>query len=613
MLFSFQCSTRTSKLPPGVLQGTFADYGSFDECLAVEGPGARFKGQSCALEARPPLPPLRPDYTLVKAHLNGNNGTLGGYFRVTYEALHHKKLRMVACVPSACSLQDMKAIARWVSNETDFNIKVPQCYKKEEKPLQTVHWILIICLSILLSFGILGSLSELVSPQNKRTKLRSVLESFSLLSNGRRLLSAPGGSSAEFRCIHGIRALTMCWVVLGHTYVLLDFELTKDPTSVQNWFSALEFELIHNGWLSVETFFLISGVLVTFGGLKFLQKSKGCFNIPVMAVRRYFRLAPPLLLLMGLVFFLPLLGSGPFWYEHVDPQVDSCTKHWWTTLLFISNWFGIDKGCTLVTWYLAADLQLYILALFFLLVLHRCSKVGVALLVTSVAISCVAVALQTIIHNIMPSAMLSAVDDDKVLDVLNAVHVYTPTHLGPYCIGMAVGYIIFKHREHKLHKALVIVGWCASVVLGLTAVLGVHRFSTGDETSRAMAVLYAAVHRSLFSAAVAWVLYACITGWGGPVNALLSSAILAPFSRLTFMVYLVHPLVIWMRLGCLRERIPMIHYDMLYEYLANLVIAFSVATPFYLLLEAPLTNLERMLNSSSSSKNEDSPPEKHVK
>ncbi|GIY92425.1 hypothetical protein CEXT_239531 [Caerostris extrusa] len=51
---------------------------------------------------------------------------------------------------------------------------------------------------------------------------------------------------------------------------------------------------------------------------------------------------------------------------------------------------------------------------------------------------------------------------------------------------------------------------------------------------------------------------------------------------------------------------------MLYEYLANLVIAFSVATPFYLLLEAPLTNLERMLNSGSSSKNEDSPPEKNV-
>ncbi|GBM42325.1 hypothetical protein AVEN_268826-1, partial [Araneus ventricosus] len=65
----------TSKLPPGVLQGTFVDYGSFDECLAVEAPEARFFGQSCAIEAQPPLPPLSPGFTLVKAHLGENNGT----------------------------------------------------------------------------------------------------------------------------------------------------------------------------------------------------------------------------------------------------------------------------------------------------------------------------------------------------------------------------------------------------------------------------------------------------------------------------------------------------------------------------------------------------------
>ncbi|GFT31389.1 transposable element Tc1 transposase [Trichonephila clavipes] len=103
----------TSKLPAGVLQGTFADYGSFDECLKVETP--QFKGQSCALEARPPRPPLSRDFTLVKAHLDGNNGTLSGFFKVAHEALHHKKLRLVACVPSSCSLQDMRAIAKRAS------------------------------------------------------------------------------------------------------------------------------------------------------------------------------------------------------------------------------------------------------------------------------------------------------------------------------------------------------------------------------------------------------------------------------------------------------------------------------------------------------------------
>ncbi|GBN02967.1 Nose resistant to fluoxetine protein 6 [Araneus ventricosus] len=421
---------------------------------------------------------------------------------------------MIACVPSTCSLQDMRVIARKVTEETDFDIKIPQCYKKEKTPLQAVHWTVIFFLGLLLIMCIIGTAVELFS-QKKTSTLRSVLETFSLYSNGRRLFSAPGGSSTEFCCIHGVRAFTMCWVVLGHTYVLMDFQLLKDPSAIQNWFRSLEFEFIHNGWLSVETFFLLSGILVTSGGLKFLQKSKGCFNVPVMALRRYLRLAPSLLLLMGLVFFLPLIGSGPFWYQHVDPQVESCTKYWWTSLLFISNWFGIDKGCTLVTWYLAADLQLYIVALFFLLVLNKYCKLGVAILVTSVIVSCFAVGLQTLVNNIMPSAMISAVNDDKVHQVLNHVHVYTPTHLGPYCIGMLLGYIVFKYREHKLARGYVITGWLLSILFAMSSVLGSHRFSTGDEESRALAILYAGVHRVVFSSAVAWVLYACITGRGG--------------------------------------------------------------------------------------------------
>ncbi|GFR10898.1 nose resistant to fluoxetine protein 6 [Trichonephila clavata] len=167
---------------------------------------------------------------------------------------------------------------------------------------------------------------------------------------------------------------------------------------------------------------------------------------------------------------------------------------------------------------------------------------------------------------------------------------------------MLLGYVLFRSQVCKLSRPLVVLGWCSSVTLGLSSVLGLHRFSTGSESSRALAVLYAALHRCSFTTAVAWVLYACISVLGGPVNAFLSCAPLAPFSRLSFMVYLLHPLVIWTRLGSLRERIATTHYDFMYEYLSNLVISFCVAIPFYLLLEAPLSNLDRMLNSRRSEK-----------
>ncbi|GBO21944.1 hypothetical protein AVEN_11058-1 [Araneus ventricosus] len=102
---------------------------------------------------------------------------LSGYFRVTYEAFHHKKIRMIACVPSTCSLQDMRVIARKVTEETDFDIKIPQCYKKEKTPLQAVHWTVIFFLGLLLIMCIIGTAVELFS-QKKTSTLMDCLQRY---------------------------------------------------------------------------------------------------------------------------------------------------------------------------------------------------------------------------------------------------------------------------------------------------------------------------------------------------------------------------------------------------------------------------------------------------
>lgn len=46
-----------------------------------------------------------------------------------------------------------------------------------------------------------------------------VIHCFSVLSNGRKLLSTK--SSAEsFSCLHGIRVLSTTWVIMAHTYLI---------------------------------------------------------------------------------------------------------------------------------------------------------------------------------------------------------------------------------------------------------------------------------------------------------------------------------------------------------------------------------------------------------
>lgn len=39
-----------AKIPVGVLQGNFIDFGNYDECVGIDEPTGRFRGQHCMLD-----------------------------------------------------------------------------------------------------------------------------------------------------------------------------------------------------------------------------------------------------------------------------------------------------------------------------------------------------------------------------------------------------------------------------------------------------------------------------------------------------------------------------------------------------------------------------------
>lgn len=70
----------------------------------------------------------------------------------------------------------------------------------------------------------------------------TMLHCFSALNNGRKLLSLKPASSGSdnLSCLHGIRVLSTCWVVLGHTWL-------KNATSnVLNPKMVLQVNLLYN-------------------------------------------------------------------------------------------------------------------------------------------------------------------------------------------------------------------------------------------------------------------------------------------------------------------------------------------------------------------------------
>ncbi|PRD20667.1 UNVERIFIED_CONTAM: nrf-6 [Trichonephila clavipes] len=84
----------------------------------------------------------------------------------------------------------------------------------------------------------------------------------------------------------------------------------------------------------------------------------------------FIRLTP--VYMMFLAFYTTLmayLGSGPLWnYKETDPN---CQTYWWWNLLYFNNFLTAANQCIPWSWYLANDMQFYVLSPLFMVTLLR--------------------------------------------------------------------------------------------------------------------------------------------------------------------------------------------------------------------------------------------------
>ncbi|XP_066275301.1 nose resistant to fluoxetine protein 6-like [Branchiostoma lanceolatum] len=97
---------------------------------------------------------------------------------------------------------------------------------------------------------------------------------FSLYTNVGKLLStrqAPG----SIKCLHGIRFISMTWVILGHTYLYAGKRSAIDNTLQSIEISqTFTFQAINNGTVSVDSFFFLSGLLMSYLLIQQIEKNK---------------------------------------------------------------------------------------------------------------------------------------------------------------------------------------------------------------------------------------------------------------------------------------------------------------------------------------------------
>ena len=100
-------------------------------------------------------------------------------------------------------------------------------------------------------------------------------------------------SKDHLSCLDGIRFLSMTWVITGHFYGGFNGGMhTNNLFEVfRSTYQSFLFQTVSNAFVSVDTFFLLSGLLVSYLTLKELDRNKGKINIPLFYIHRYLRYA----------------------------------------------------------------------------------------------------------------------------------------------------------------------------------------------------------------------------------------------------------------------------------------------------------------------------------
>ena len=141
-----------------------------------------------------------------------------------------------------------------------------------------------------------------------------LLNCFSMLSNNNKILSTTSVVVDNLACLNGIRVLSTTWIVLYHSYDKANYspmynkfsmiEVIKENEIILNYLNLilsfikynlkdLSTWLLHgalNATIAVDTFFVMTAVLVTCSLMRELDRNNGRFNIGLFYLHRYLRL-----------------------------------------------------------------------------------------------------------------------------------------------------------------------------------------------------------------------------------------------------------------------------------------------------------------------------------
>lgn len=245
--------------------------------------------------------------------------------------------------------------------------------------------------------------------------------------------------SSDLAVLDGVRSFSILWIIGLHTWWILGWWYTSDA-SYRELDGSLLMRAVKNGDLAVDMFFVLSGFLIAFILIREWNKT-GAVSVWRFYLRRWLRITP------AYAVVLACFWGGQYFIKLCEGDCNYCNLFGWSNLLFINNFVSpAFVSCMIWTWSIAVEMQFYVFSPFIIWLLMRRRNWGLALLAFLFV-------LTLFLRGLLVFVFDFHLFNEPPPDYSDKIYTKVYTRMGPYLLGMLLGYINCKRESDASNSA----------------------------------------------------------------------------------------------------------------------------------------------------------------
>ncbi|KAJ8927007.1 hypothetical protein NQ314_020570 [Rhamnusium bicolor] len=290
---------------------------------------------------------------------------------------------------------------------------------------------------------------------------------------------------------------------------------------------------------------------------------------------------------LGSTIWIVSLFYGPIKDLYSDLEYKRCQKNWWTSLLFINNHYNQHDMCYFITWYLAADTQLYVISLIILSMIWKFKHKTKLILSISVLIGILIPTAISYVYNLDVIYRLTPESFD-----FNAIYSSTYANMATYMVGICFGYIYFQKKNYNIFNNLLhkLIWWVAFIGLPILVVL-----TSSYYYSRLYSAIMSGILKPLYALGIGIGVLGMSQKIGGLMQKVCEWKPAIFMGNFTYSTYVVHYGIVFYRTATAKQPLYVSDFVIITSFMYDAVLSFLCGFLMHIFVEMPSLQLQKML------------------